>query len=107
MNDEEDLATLIYKTSKTARARATAADKEKGRTNAPSADRRTSTRKRSFANQDEGVSTDRPGEKRTAKRVRKICSVDDAQISLRKEKCARDMERSLCKAWSREETMQQ
>ena len=35
MNEEEDLAVLIYKTSKTARARAeAAADKEKSRTNA-------------------------------------------------------------------------
>ena len=55
MNEEEDLAVLIYKSSKTAKARAAAAAaaaaKEKAQISAPSAEARqtTSTRKRSSA----------------------------------------------------------
>ena len=51
--EEEDLAVLIYKSSKTAKARAAAAAKEKGQMKAAPAGRRTtSTRKRSSATQD-------------------------------------------------------
>ena len=48
MSEEEDLAVLIYKSSKTAKARAAAAAvEEKGQINTSSTGRRTSTRKRS------------------------------------------------------------
>ena len=77
MSEEEDLAVLIYKSSKTAKARAAAAAvKEKGRMIASSMGRQTSTRKRSFADQDDEASMDRP-EKKTAKQgatKKKRCS---------------------------------
>ncbi len=54
MNEEEDLAVLIYKSSKTAKARAAAAAaaKEKGQVDASTAGRRTIVRKRSFTSRD-------------------------------------------------------
>jgi hypothetical protein len=70
--DEQDLAVLIYKSSKTAKARAAAAAaaaKEKEQVNAaPCMRSRTpSTRKRSItANQDNEASMDRPGKRRSA-----------------------------------------
>ena len=73
------MAVLIYKTSKTARARAkaaAAAGKEMGQTNASSGSRN-STRKRSIASHEDGMLPGRPGKRRTAKRVRKTCSVDE------------------------------
>ena len=77
MSEEEDLAVLIYKSSKTAKARAAAAAvKEKGRMKASSMGRQTSTQKRSFADQDDEASMDRPG-KKTAKqgaKKKKRCS---------------------------------
>ena len=73
MSEEEDLAVLIYKSSKTAKARAAAAAEEKGQINASSTGRRTSTRKRSSANQeDEEASMDRPGKKTAASKERQF-----------------------------------
>ena len=77
MNEEEDLATLIYTTSKTAKARAAAAGKEKGRKsqkNASTLVRRTSTRKRSFVSHDDESWTGRPRKKRSVGRAKKVCS---------------------------------
>ena len=74
MNEEEELATLIYKTSKTAKARAAAAAKGKSRTNASSLVRRTAARKRSFANQDDGASTGPPRKKRSVDNAAKVRS---------------------------------
>ena len=78
MSEEEDLAVLIYKSSKTAKARAAAATaaEEKGQINASSKGRRTSTQKRSSADQDDEASMDRPG-KKTAKQgatKKKLCN---------------------------------
>ena len=80
--NEEDLATLIYKTSKTARARAAVtaavAAKEKGQ-NTPLG-RRTATRKRSVANRDDGASTsDRPTKKRNVRVKRQLSSKNDGK----------------------------
>ena len=83
MSEEEDLAVLIYKSSKTAKARAAAAAaKEERQMNASSTERRTSTRKRSSSNQDNDASMDRPRKKRTASwkykaRGKSICSADE------------------------------
>eukprot|EP00984_Skeletonema_dohrnii_P010548 scaffold4110_cov77-Skeletonema_dohrnii-CCMP3373.AAC.13 len=67
MSEEEDLAVLIYKSSKTAKARAAvAAAKEKGQINDSSTGLRISTRKRSFSNQEDKASMDRPGKKTAA-----------------------------------------
>ena len=77
MSEEEDLAVLIYKTSKTAKARAAAAAaaKEKGQMNASSVGRRTSsTRKRSCASQGDIALTSRPGKKRAVNREQKPSS---------------------------------
>ena len=77
MSEDEDVAVLIYKSSKTAKARAAAAAaKEKGQINASSKGRRTPTLKRSSAYQDDEASMDRP-RKKTAKQgatKKKICS---------------------------------
>ena len=66
--EEDDLAALIYKTSKTAKARAAVvvAAKEKIQKMNASAgrQRRTSTRKRSEIGQDDGASVDRPRKKK-------------------------------------------
>ena len=84
--EEEDSAKPIYKTSKAVmkkkkktNAAAAVADKEKSQTKASSAERLTSTRKRSSAedNQDGEASTGRPRNIRTVKRIRKSCSVDE------------------------------
>ena len=84
MSEDEDLAVLIYKSSKTAKARAAAAAaaKEERQMNASSTERRTSTRKRSSTNQDNDASMDRPRKKRTASwkykaRGKSICSADE------------------------------
>ena len=72
MSEEEDLAVLIYKSSKTAKARAAAAAaKDKGQINAPSTARQISTRKRSFVNQGDEASVDHPGKKRALGRKQK------------------------------------
>ena len=68
MSEEDDLAVLIYKSSKTAKARAVAAAaaaEEEEQMNALSTGRQTSTRKRS---QDDEASIDRPGKKRAVRK---------------------------------------
>ena len=66
------MAVLIYKSSKTAKARAAAAAaEEEEQMNASSTGRQTSTRKRSLVNQGDDTSMDRPGKKRAARRKQK------------------------------------
>jgi len=84
--EEEDLAVLIYKSSKTAkvRAAAAAAAKEKERMNTSAVGRRTSKRKRSSTNQEGEASIDHPGKKRAASRKQKfagkpVCSADECK----------------------------
>ena len=108
MSEEEDLAVLIYKSSKTAKARAAmaAAAKEKGRMNESSAGRRTSTRKRS---QDDEASIDRPAKNRAVRKreifennqkaeehsdIERYALLTDARNWLRKEECALGMGQS-------------
>ena len=77
MSEEEDLAVLIYKSSKTAKARAAAAAaKDKKQKNVAPAGRRTSTRKR-YASQDGVASMDRPRKKRAVSEKRQ--SLEDSQ----------------------------
>eukprot|EP00984_Skeletonema_dohrnii_P026615 scaffold15968_cov70-Skeletonema_dohrnii-CCMP3373.AAC.1 len=69
MSEEDDLAVLIYKSSKTAKARAAAAAaEEEEQKNAPSRGQQTSTPKRSFVNQGDEASMDRPRKKRAVGR---------------------------------------
>eukprot|EP00985_Skeletonema_marinoi_P001263 scaffold514_cov121-Skeletonema_marinoi.AAC.2 len=70
MNEEEDLAVLIYKSSKTAKARAAAAAaKEKGHS---STERRSSTRKRSSTSVNQDFESSADGSRK--QKVRSICS---------------------------------
>ena len=64
--EEDDLADLIYRTSKTAKARADADEKKQKEMTASSAStgRRTSTRKRSSVSEDDGASIDHTRKKR-------------------------------------------
>ena len=87
MNEEEDLADLVYKTSKTATARAATAKKKKRMTTAVSAStgRRTSTRKRSSVTQDDEAPIDRPTKKRKKRAVSKKDNFpDNSQKARRK-----------------------
>ena len=86
-DEEEDLAVLIYKSSKTTKARAAAAAaaaaaEEKGRWKLPAGLRtaRTSTRKRSFATQDNEASIDRPGKRSAAIKNKRNFTEDNQQV---------------------------
>jgi hypothetical protein len=78
--EDDDLAVLIYKSSKTAKARAAA--KEKEQVNAASCirSRTPSTRKRSItANQDNEASMDRSGKRSAVNRMQKF-SEDNKKV---------------------------